>query len=105
LSHARFNPSNVEPGTLAGKALGIFRIYCWTACIRARMCRCKMCAPWSSRLDWGPRVSVESTLPPPTGIAGQFAGALFLPHYLAVILLIQVFAGILLIANRLPLWR
>ncbi len=59
-----------------------------------------MCAPWSSRLDWGPRVSVESTLPPPTGIAGQFAGALFLPHYLAVILLIQVFAGILLIANR-----
>ena len=39
-------------------------------------------------------------MPPPTGIAGQFAGALFLSHYLVVILLIQVFAGILLIANR-----
>jgi uncharacterized membrane protein YphA (DoxX/SURF4 family) len=39
-------------------------------------------------------------MPPPTGIAGQFAGALFLSHYLIVILLIQVIAGILLIANR-----
>jgi putative oxidoreductase len=39
-------------------------------------------------------------MPPPTGIAGQFAGALFLSHYLVVIMLIQVFGGILLIANR-----
>jgi putative oxidoreductase len=39
-------------------------------------------------------------MPPPTGIAGQFAGALFLSHFLVVIMLIQVFGGILLIANR-----
>ena len=39
-------------------------------------------------------------LPPPAGIGGQFAGALFLSHYLVVIMLIQVFGGILLIANR-----
>jgi putative oxidoreductase len=39
-------------------------------------------------------------LPPPSGIGGQFAGALFLSHYFVVIMLIQVFAGILLIADR-----
>ncbi len=39
-------------------------------------------------------------MPPPPGIAGQFAGALFLSHYLLAILLIQVFAGILLLPNR-----
>jgi hypothetical protein len=39
-------------------------------------------------------------MPPPTGIAGQFVGALFLSHYLFVIMFIQLFAGILLIANR-----
>jgi peptidoglycan biosynthesis protein MviN/MurJ (putative lipid II flippase) len=39
-------------------------------------------------------------MPPPTGVAGQFAEALFLSHYLVVIMLIQVFGGILLIANR-----
>jgi putative oxidoreductase len=39
-------------------------------------------------------------MPPPSGIAGQFAGALFLSRYLIVIMLIQIFAGILLIANR-----
>ncbi len=38
--------------------------------------------------------------PLPTGIAGQFVGALFLSHYLVVIMLIQLLAGILLIANR-----
>ena len=38
--------------------------------------------------------------PPLTGIAGQFVGALFLSHYLVVIMLIQLFAGILLIVNR-----
>ena len=39
-------------------------------------------------------------MPAPTGIAGQFAGALFLSHYLVVIMFIQVLAGTLLIANR-----
>jgi putative oxidoreductase len=39
-------------------------------------------------------------MPPPTGIAGQFAAALFLSHYLFVIMLIQIVGGILLIANR-----
>jgi putative oxidoreductase len=39
-------------------------------------------------------------MPPPAGIAGQFAGALFLSHYLVAIMLIQILAGILLIANR-----
>ena len=39
-------------------------------------------------------------MPAPTGIAGQFAGALFLSHYLVVIMFIQVLAGILLLANR-----
>ena len=39
-------------------------------------------------------------MPPPTGIAGQFVGALFLSHYLSVIMLIQIFGGVLLIANR-----
>jgi len=36
----------------------------------------------------------------PTGIAGQFVGALFVSHYLAVVMFIQLFAGILLLANR-----
>ena len=39
-------------------------------------------------------------MPPPTGIAGQFVGALFLSHYLFVIMFIQIVGGILLIANR-----
>ena len=39
-------------------------------------------------------------MPAPTGIAGQFAGALYLSHYLAVIMLIQLIGGILLLANR-----
>jgi putative oxidoreductase len=38
--------------------------------------------------------------PPITGIAGQFVGALFLSHYLVVIMFIQLVGGILLIANR-----
>ena len=38
--------------------------------------------------------------PLPTGIAGQFVGALFLSHYLFVIMLVQLLGGILLIANR-----
>jgi putative oxidoreductase len=39
-------------------------------------------------------------MPPIAGIAGQFVGALFLSHYLVAIMFIQLFAGILLIANR-----
>jgi putative oxidoreductase len=39
-------------------------------------------------------------MPPLTGIAGQFVGALFLSHYLVVIMFIQLLAGILLIVNR-----
>jgi putative oxidoreductase len=39
-------------------------------------------------------------MPPPTGIAGQFVGALFLSHYLFVIMFIQIVGGILLLANR-----
>jgi uncharacterized membrane protein YphA (DoxX/SURF4 family) len=39
-------------------------------------------------------------LPPPVGIAAQFTGALFVSHYLSVVMLIQVVAGILLLINR-----
>ena len=39
-------------------------------------------------------------MPAPTGIAGQFAGALYVSHYLPVIMLIQLIGGILLLANR-----
>src|SRR5579859_6799464 len=39
-------------------------------------------------------------LPPPEGIAGQFMGALFASHYLAVIFAVQVIAAILLLVNR-----
>ena len=39
-------------------------------------------------------------LPPPGGIAGQFMGALYVAHYLWVILAFQVIAGVLLLVNR-----
>jgi putative oxidoreductase len=39
-------------------------------------------------------------MPPPTGMAAQFAGALFVSHYLSVVMFIQVVAGILLLMNR-----
>src|SRR5579863_1175539 len=39
-------------------------------------------------------------LPPPTGIAGQFMGALYASHYLWVIFAFQLVAGVLLLANR-----
>ena len=39
-------------------------------------------------------------MPPLTGIVGQFVGALFMSHYLVVIMLLQLFGGILLLANR-----
>src|SRR5271170_6342908 len=38
--------------------------------------------------------------PPPTGVAGQFMGALYLSHYLWVIFAFQVIAGVLLLVNR-----
>ena len=38
--------------------------------------------------------------PPPTGIAGQFMGALYVSHYLWVIFAFQVIAGALLLVNR-----
>jgi putative oxidoreductase len=39
-------------------------------------------------------------LPPPEGVAGQFMGALFVSHYLAVIFAVQVIAAVLLLVNR-----
>jgi len=38
--------------------------------------------------------------PPPTGLAGQFAGALFVSHYLVAVFLLQLVGGVLLLANR-----
>src|SRR5271169_119385 len=38
--------------------------------------------------------------PPPSGVAGQFMGALYASHYLWVIFAFQVVAAILLLANR-----
>lgn len=39
-------------------------------------------------------------LPPPSGVAGQFMGALFVSHYLTLIFAVQVVGAILLLANR-----
>jgi putative oxidoreductase len=39
-------------------------------------------------------------LPPPTGLAGQFMGALFASHYLVLIFGVQVIGAVLLLANR-----
>jgi hypothetical protein len=39
-------------------------------------------------------------MPPPSGVAGQFMGALFVSHYLVAIFLLQVAGGGLLLANR-----
>ncbi|MHB8656324.1 MAG: hypothetical protein ACYDA9_20910 [Terriglobia bacterium] len=39
-------------------------------------------------------------MPAPTGLAGQFFGALFASHYLIVILLIQVIPAVLLLINQ-----
>jgi putative oxidoreductase len=38
--------------------------------------------------------------PPPTGVAGQFVGALFVSHFLVVIFLLQIVGAILLLLNR-----
>src|SRR4029077_20942487 len=37
---------------------------------------------------------------PPSGIAGQFVGALFVSHYLVPIFLLQVISAVLLLVNR-----
>jgi putative oxidoreductase len=39
-------------------------------------------------------------LPPPSGVAGQFMGALFVSHYLTLIFALQVIGGVLLLVNR-----
>jgi putative oxidoreductase len=36
----------------------------------------------------------------PTGLAGQYMGALFLSHYLVAVFLLQLIGGLLLLANR-----
>ncbi|HEU4635923.1 MAG TPA: hypothetical protein VFS41_07090 [Edaphobacter sp.] len=37
---------------------------------------------------------------PPTGLAGQYMGALFVSHYLAVVFLVELIGGLLLLVNR-----
>src|SRR6201993_1323132 len=39
-------------------------------------------------------------LPPPSGVAGQFMGALYVSHYLSLIFGLQVVGGVLLLVNR-----
>jgi putative oxidoreductase len=39
-------------------------------------------------------------MPPPTGIAGQFFGAIFASHYWVIIFGVQVVGGLLLLLNR-----
>jgi putative oxidoreductase len=39
-------------------------------------------------------------MPPPTGVAGQFFGALFVSRFYVVIFLLQIIPAVLLLANR-----
>jgi uncharacterized membrane protein YphA (DoxX/SURF4 family) len=39
-------------------------------------------------------------MPPPSGLAGQYMGALFVSHYLVFVFSVQVIGGALLLANR-----
>jgi len=39
-------------------------------------------------------------MPPPTGLAGQYMGALYMSHHLVVIFAVQLVSGVLLLANR-----
>ena len=39
-------------------------------------------------------------MPPPSGAAGQFMGALFLSHFLVVVFLLELIPAILLLINR-----
>jgi hypothetical protein len=40
------------------------------------------------------------SMPPPSGLAGQYMGALFVSHYLVAVFLLQAIGGALLLANR-----
>ena len=40
------------------------------------------------------------SMPAPTGVAGQFMGALFVSHFLIVIFVIQLIGAVLLLINR-----
>jgi putative oxidoreductase len=40
------------------------------------------------------------SMPAPTGVAGQFMGALFVSHFLIVIFVIQLISAVLLLVNR-----
>ena len=39
-------------------------------------------------------------MPPPTGLAGQFSGALAASHFFTVVFLVQLVGGLLLLSNR-----
>ena len=39
-------------------------------------------------------------MPPPSGLAGQYMGVLFISHYLTFVFAVQVLGGALLLANR-----
>jgi hypothetical protein len=39
-------------------------------------------------------------MPPPTGLAAQFVGALFVSHFLVVVFLLELVSGALLLVNR-----
>lgn len=39
-------------------------------------------------------------MPPPTGLAAQFVGALFVSHFLVVVFLLELVPGALLLVNR-----
>ena len=39
-------------------------------------------------------------MPPPSGVAGQFMGALFVSHYLVVVFALQLIGAVLLLINR-----
>jgi putative oxidoreductase len=39
-------------------------------------------------------------MPPPTGLAAQYFGVLFVSHYLVLVFLIQIIGGVLLLLNR-----
>ena len=39
-------------------------------------------------------------MPPPTGVAGQYFGALFASHYIVAVFALEIVAGVLLLVNR-----
>src|ERR1035438_8240506 len=42
-------------------------------------------------------------MPPPSGAAGQFFGAMFVSHYIFAVLVLEITAGVLLLVNRFAL--